>query len=528
MRSKSPVLMIGLDAAEFGLAKTLCAEGKLPTLASLLQQGTSGALETEAASFAGGVWPSFFTSKKVPWHGIYHNKLWRQANMRCETPDAAWLSEEPFWQDLDRQGYRVAILDVPMTVTPPRLAHGIQIAGWGTHDLIAEGCWPGSLWQELKSEFGRPLMPREMFGPQSGRTLTRLMDALLSATEQMTKLSISLLTRDRWDLFLVVFGAPHRAGHYLWDLSQIDSERLSVQDRQRLEGALVQIYQACDTAVARLIEGAPADTKILVFAVHGMNRNPGWSDRFSDILSRIQQVDEATPVKQGLLYQVKRMIPWQLAREITSRLPQSVLDRVLKLWSANMYDWATTRYFPLPMDHAGYLRINLKGREAQGLVEHGAEYDALCDALAEAFMSFRTVDGGEPIVQQVHRMDGIAPPDASYRDVLPDLVIVWNALSAIDVRAIRSDRYGEIRWDDGGKLQSGRCGNHSPRGWFLATGPGIPAGLTVDKRHAVDLVPTVLEWLGAQRTPQLQGSPIVPLCDDDDGPGTDSAPAGTD
>ena len=199
------------------------------------------------------------------------------------------------------------------------------------------------------------------------------------------------------------------------------------------------------------------------------------------------------------------------ARELSERLPQEVLNWMVTVWSANMFDWKTTRYFPLPMDDAGFLRINLKGREPQGIVEPGEEYDAICEELREAFLSFRDIETSEPIVENVYRIDDFAPSDAPYRDRLPDLTITWGN-SAMHSSGIRSEEFGEIHWNGEGKHHSGRSGNHRQRGWFVAVGDGIPAGTRTEGHGIVDLVPTIFDWLGVEPAQGFQGKPIPQIC----------------
>jgi predicted AlkP superfamily phosphohydrolase/phosphomutase len=510
MNTNAPILMIGLDAAEVTLIEQLCATGRLPAIQSLRERGCFGTLETSATLFAGGVWPTFYTAKEVAWHGIYHNKQWRHAHMRCEVVEDGWLSEQPFWKYLD-DSYRVAIIDMPMTVGAPHVVHGLQLAGWGTHDLIVKGAWPSTLWKQLEKEVGPPRMPVECFGPQSAKSLLTLQTALLQCTEQMTRLSEVLLRQGPWDLFCVVFGALHRGGHYLWDLSQIDDHAaLPEHVRQVLQPALVELYQACDRAVARLLEMVPASARILVFAVHGMGPNPGWADYCREIITRIQR--QAGRLPSGVLYRLKKKLPWSLVRQVTSRLPPRVLHRLVPLWSAHMCDWRTTRYFPLPMDHAGYLRLNVRGREPEGIVEPGADYEATCQELTEALCSFRDLATDQPIVERVYRLDDLAGPDAPHRDVLPDLVLTWSDVSAIQCSGVRSEAYGEMRWHPHGKLPSGRSGNHRGQGWFVAMGDAVPAATRVHGCRTVDLVPTVFHWLGVEPRADFQGQPIPALC----------------
>ena len=508
MSARHPVVMIGLDAFDFDLVRRLADDGTLPTLRRLMSAGRVGPLAGTAALFAGGVWPTFYTGRDVSWHGLYHNKLWRQERMRCEIADAEWFPEPPFWERLDRTGLRLAVLDVPMTVATPKAINGISLAGWGTHDVIARGAWPATLWDELVRDFGAPRMPAELFGSQTPRTLERLAGDLVAATSQMAEIGAALLARERWDLFLLVFGAAHRGGHYLWDLSQVDAGAIAPERRRSLEAALAGVYGAADRALGRVLEQAPADARILVFAVHGMGRNTAWADHCADILTRIQSGGAGSPPRGGLLYQIKRRLPWPLVRAVTTRLPASLQARLVTLWSGSMFDWRTTRAFPLPMDHAGYIRVNLRGREPEGIVEPGAEYAALCDELAAGFESFRDIATDRPIVRRVHRLAEMAPEEAAGRSRLPDLVIEWDDVSPIDSPGIVSPRHGELRWSPAHRLPSGRAGNHRSHGWFLAAGPGIAPGTTAGEHHIRDLVPSACRWLGVDLGDAFQGTPI--------------------
>ncbi len=287
----------------------------------------------------------------------------------------------------------------------------------------------------------------------------------------------------------------------------MDRTRLSEQDRKYLERGLTEVYRASDRALERILAGAPADAITLVFAVHGMGPNTTWADRVPDILQRMQSGGSGQPPKRGALYRVKQMLPWPLIRVVTSRLPQSLQSRLVKLWSKRMFDWTTTRAFPVPMDHAGYIRVNLRGREPQGIVSPGEEYDAICAELAAGFMSFRDLKTGSPLVRCVYRQHELAPAGAPARDRLPDLVIEWNGVSPIESPGITSDRYGELRWAPPGRIPSGRAGNHRAHGWFVAAGDGIEGG-QIDGHNILDLVPTVCAWLGADLGDRLHGRPM--------------------
>jgi predicted AlkP superfamily phosphohydrolase/phosphomutase len=344
-------------------------------------------------------------------------------------------------------------------------------------------------------------------------SLLRLRDSLRGTTNQMAVMAQEMLAREAWDLFLVVFGATHRGGHYLWDRSQVHADGLPASRLREVDDALVSVYVACDAALARLLDSAPAAARILVFSVHGMEPNAGWNHIVEDLLPRIQerQRHRAERAWPGPIQGLWRLAPKGLVRPVLRRLPLGVRARLRALARNDLLDWSKTRYFPLDMDLAGYLRVNLRGREARGIVEPGAEYKATCDSLREALLDFRDLETGEPLIGGIHHVQDLAPPDAPYRHLLPDLVVTGETARAIKTRGVSSRRFGELRWDEPRHLPSGRSGNHTSRGWFVAVGEGIPARACASERHIQDLAPTILHWLGADPPSDLMGRPIAEL-----------------
>ncbi len=508
MSSTPPVLMLGFDATEQRVVDAMCDAGELPALGALRARGCFGGLSGRPPGFLSMVWPTFFTGTTVGQHGWYFNKMWRRERMRVEFTLPSWLPQNPFWEHLDER-YRVALLDVPFAASPPRRQNGIYVNGWQNHDDFGRQCRPRDLWRRIAAEHGRAVMSPEVFGPQSARTLLALREEMLRCTEQMGRLCASLLRRERWDLFVAVFGGAHRGGHYLWDLSQIDTNGVRAADLRTLREAHADIYRAWDRALGEILDAAPPQMRVLAFSLHGMGPNAGWGEHFHDIAAMLHHRGAPQHTSAGLVYRVKRALPWTLVRQVTRRLPSSVNHALVPLWSSRMHDWSRTRFFALPMDLNGYLRINLRGREPLGIVEPGAEYQALCAELRDELLDVRDIETGAPIVAGVDLVDETVGTDAERRELLPDLIVRWTDVSAHDSSGVRS-RYGDVRWERGAPFPSGRSGNHTPRGWFVAAGSGIPALGALDAPHDIlDLVPTAFDWLGAPVPPHFEGTPIL-------------------
>ena len=56
------------------------------------------------------------------------------------------------------------------------------------------------------------------------------------------------------------------------------------------------------------------------------------------------------------------------------------------------YDWSRTMAISLPTDQHGWIRFNLRGREARGIVEL-EEYEGLCQRVEGVVHSARRADG---------------------------------------------------------------------------------------------------------------------------------------
>lgn len=491
------VLMLGLDAADHDLVQRLMREGRMPRLAALASRGSSGRLASPADLYAGGVWPTFYTGRHVADHGVYHNKQWRPESMRVEVPAEHWTNATPFWERWHDAGFESLIVDVPMVLGRPRPLRGAYLGGWGTHDLICRGSWPPGLWSDLHHRFGAPVMPPEAFGWQSAASLVALQQMLRHATGQLRDVAVDLMNGSPWRFACIVFGSLHRGGHYLWDRSQIDTRSATRVDDHAPTPALVDLYSEVDAAVGTLIDLATPDTTVIAFAVHGMGPNPGWSDLLPEILTQAATRISGQAPRRGALYRLRRRLPHHWVRPLLQLLPLEATQSLVEIWSRRMYDWSSTRHFPMPMDEAGYLRVNLKGRERDGIVDPG-DAAAVCADLVRLLVSLHDAATGQPITGTPVWAHRDADPAAPGRRLLPDLVVPWTDARAATTRRLASSLLPGFIFDVPPRLPSGRSGNHRAHGWFIAAGPGIVPGVAAGAHHVVDLLPTLQRCLGLE------------------------------
>jgi len=503
--------MIGLDAAEPSLIEQWISDGTLPHLKRLRERGAYGRLASTADWLAGSVWPTFYTGTWPADHGVFHHLQWQAERMVHVRPTADWLPARPFWRTLSEADPRVVAIDMPMVYSPEPM-HGVEISGWATHDrLVPPASSPPELMEWVQKEFGPPHLKKEGSSHRKPAALLQLRDELVRATHDLTELGVALLHREPWDLWLCGFGAPHRGGHMLWGLPESHGE-MTVRHQASLARALRDVYVACDTAVGRLVEAAGDHVTILIFSLHGMGPN---NSRAELVLPKMLARVLAGPLASGRVKEqgsalegLRRRIPIEWRSSIRRRLPASWQDRLTAFWRTGRIDWTVTKALCQVADAQGYLRINLRGREAAGIVQPGHEYEALCAELAERLKTFADGDTGEPVVRNVVRTDQLFQEGVG-RDRLPDLLVQWSETPARHHRSIVSPQFGSISWPTPGGTPDGRSGNHLREGFLLAAGGRIGAGSTIEGAHILDLAPTVYAMFGLPKPSEMRGKALI-------------------
>jgi len=136
------------------------------------------------------------------------------------------------------------------------------------------------------------------------------------------------------------------------------------------------------------------------------------------------------------------------------------------------YDWERSRAFVLPHDQHGWVRINVVGREARGIVPE-THYAGTCDELADALVQARTPDG-RPIIKRVIRVadenGGRLPTQ------LPDLVVHWDDAAYDDpLRVAGTDL---VTRPDARRL----TGRHEFEGFLVSAGTRHPGDVVAGHR----------------------------------------------
>lgn len=494
------VAVLVFDSASVAVLERMLAAGRLESLTALSERGRRLELETPARDFAAGAFYTLYSGVELADHGIFYPFQWAAGEQRVRFADA-FEAPPAVWERLAAGGRRTLAID-PYECRPPARAEGILISGWGFEERVVLPRWarPRGADRELRRRLGAAPRATEIFGRPAPRRLLALRERLLAAPDRVASAAVELLGRESFDLVWLTFSAAHLAGHQFWDLSQISSDGLAPGARAKLAGALKDIYEAVDRAIGRVLAALPADTDVIVTSAVGMDVNTSRADLLPGMLEAILS---GGPVRNesGSVWRLRAAVPPGARAAVADLLP----NRLALELTARLELGAGARNalaFAHPADNQGYVRLNLRGRERDGVVTED-EADSLLERIAEGLADFHDPDG-EPCVARVEQT--AERYSGTHADRLPDLVVNWSPSPATRLDRVVSERFGELRRQGAG---SGRSGNHTAGdAWALLApasarhrDPGRPARLA-------DVAATVASLTGAS-TDGLSGEPLL-------------------
>jgi predicted AlkP superfamily phosphohydrolase/phosphomutase len=163
-------------------------------------------------------------------------------------------------------------------------------------------------------------------------------------------------------------------------------------------------------------------------------------------------------------------------------------------------DWSQTRAFAVGL--AG-IYLNLKNREAHGIVEPGAEADALRKELADALTGFK--DPANDAVAINHAYIAPLTYRGPYKDEAPDLIIGWTEGYRVSWEAAVGEVTGDVFHDNTKAWSGDHC----------IDPPLVPGVLFCNRKieedapRLMDLGPTTLDLFGVDVPRHMDGRPLA-------------------
>jgi len=478
------LLIVGWDGATWHTLDPLIRLGAMPNLAALVRQGVRGPLKSTLPPLTGPAWTTFMTGKNPGQHGFFDwgaldsNYILRFCNLG-ELPDY------PFWHYLDQAGWRVGVFNVPFTY-PPQPLSGFWVSGLSTPGLDSSWVYPATFKERLMGILGGDYtfdLPITHYGE---RDHARLVDDLIDLEGRRSRALEALTEEFNPDAVALVYTGTDRIGHLISHYADLGT-LTSPASADAYQASFLRYYRWLDEELGRTIEQLSPGGHIIMVSDHGFTAQ-----------KKVFVVNEWLHQKGYLALDwfghIQGVVTRWLSRLGSSaqRSPaQGTFDT--RFFLGRTIDWRRTRAFCNALNG---IYLNAKGRFSQGIVEPGADYQALRARLRDELLALRDPETGELILEEVVvREDAFSGANAH---LAPDLMLRFVGDCYIGDRYFfapqsNRDRVGRspFRWPApwGG-------GSHHRDGIVLFNGPAFRADTEVSDATIEDVAPTILHLAG--------------------------------
>ena len=321
---------------------------------------------------------------------------------------------------------------------------GTLVCGWQLHDRVVLQQWAiadRAPPHDSSASSDRP-SPSTRCSGGTPRTRCSACAAACSARRAGSPTPPTLLLGEQpFDLAWLTFCAAHVAGHQFWDLSQLDPGRARRRGRRRSSARpSTTSTSAIDAAIGRVSRPCPTGTDVMVVSPVGMDVNTSRADMLPEMLRAILDPGpEATPRRSqpGSIWRLRAALPSGLRARVARALPERRRSNSPPGSSCAASTGRRTRAFAHPAENQGYVRLNLQGRERDGIVApDGRRRAARRDRRRDCARSATST--GSPAVASVERVRRHLRAGAR-ADLLPDLIVHWvdRPATRLEGRALR-------------------------------------------------------------------------------------------
>jgi predicted AlkP superfamily phosphohydrolase/phosphomutase len=285
------------------------------------------------------------------------------------------------------------------------------------------------------------------------------------------------------DLYVQVFDFPDRAGHMLWH--QIDDQHplFKPELAEKYRAIMQRVYQQVDEIVGRARELAGPDALFIVVSDHGFS-------------SFRRQINYNTWLYQKGYFALKGKF------QVGGTDLEQLFDKDVKGVNAVLggIDWSRTKAWAMGL---GAIYINVAGRDPQGIVMPGEEYEQLV----------REIQQG--LENEVDPVTGLKPVHKVYRR--EEMYKQFDAARMPDLRAANIANY-RVSWQDSLGGLSTDIFENNPKVWsgdHCSLDPSVVPGIFFVNRQVevadpgiIDIAPSILHELGIKPDTTLDGRVI--------------------
>lgn len=513
---RSKVFIVGIDGGTLELVKPWAEQGKLPTFARMMQSGVSGKLMSTIQPISASAWSSFATGKNPGKHGILDFVKSTPFSYKVQFVNASARDGKTLWRILSENGATVGVMNVPVTF-PPEQVNGFLIAGMLSPSLGSEFTFPDGLLKEINANVGKYVIdvdvPNISSGDKRDLFLNKAMESLKIRRDAMRYLYLKY----RPDFFCVAFTESDRISHNFWKyMDEKTPFPISDLDREKYGNAILNLYIELDNILAEVLSMIDDNTTLYIISDHGFGpvhktvSVHRWLCHH-DFMKMKSSGLGFGKLADGLVRKFQEMLP-PGAKGFVKRWLPFLANTAASQASYSGIDWSQTKAYPV--GHFSDIFINLEGRQPEGIVKPGREYERLRDEITEKLYEFRDPDDNSEVVERVYKREELYR--GKYLENMPDLIIGWKDYKYLRMFNFPPSDDESMIWTIPPTLSLlwDRTGAHKPNGIFMAVGPHIQKGVQVKDATIMDIAPTVLYDCDVPVPNDMDGRILTEIFDD--------------
>jgi predicted AlkP superfamily phosphohydrolase/phosphomutase len=302
------------------------------------------------------------------------------------------------------------------------------------------------------------------------------MDDLYRAFDDRAQVILNRIDAGGWDLMVGVIESTDRVQHMMWRL--IDPAH-PMYDRElvaRHGDSIERVYRRSDVFIGEVMERIDPSTTVLIVSDHGFH---SWRKAVN-------------------------LNTWLAKEGFMGLKGDTGFKKLDDLFGGGQFwenvDWSRTKAYAMGL---GQIYFNLRGREAQGIVSTGTEYQALTRDLTARLMTMTDPETGERIVQAVYPRDAIY--SGPYLQNASDLQVGFKDGYRVSWQTALGGTPPEIVYPNTRKWSA----DHGSFDVADTAGTLISNRRFSRSRYAIiDVAPTVLKYFNVAIPGDIDGKPI--------------------
>ncbi|HYF48388.1 MAG TPA: alkaline phosphatase family protein [Planctomycetota bacterium] len=477
------IIVLALDSVCWELLQPYAADATMPTLAALMKTSSYGVLESTVPPHTAAAWTTFLTGKDPGHHGIIDFVGFDPAAHRFKFHTSAASRADSILSRLSGSEISCGSIFLPRCYPPYPLHEGYMISGFETPNVDS----PFSEPKELKDEV-LGLSPQMHFNfeddweeDKDDPAFARNIERAMNAVDLLERLAVHFQRERPVRLQIAYLQATDILFHKAWRWCD---PKTSAENPFRAE-QIRKFFRRVDQLINRVL---------------GVHSSSSTSGRFraggaQDKTLRVIVSDHGHGSSNGRVFINNLLKDWGYLAPLSGLKRASRRLRLLTTFDAEErrvksrelpLDWSRTKAYLAHVGIYGFVYLNLKGREPNGIVSSG-EFEKLRDELIAKFKAAKIPGTDQPLFIDAFKGEKIYARKKELN--LPDIVLA------------PADGYYPRK-----KLSRGPAvrvtpksigGVHRSQGVYLFQGAGIAAGgAPAQSANIADMAPTLLAALG--------------------------------